>query len=277
VFGILAADVPRPPVRSFENTHLLVEAERRAFRDRNTQLGDPGFVPSRVSALLDPAYLKQQRSTIDPERATPSNTLALGETHEGSNTTNFSVVDSAGNAVDVTYTLNDSFGSAFVAGHSGVLLNDEMDDFTSKPGVPNMFGLVQGTANAIAPGKRPLSSMSPTVVVAPSGKVLFVTGAAGGPRIITTVLDTIRAVVDFGEDATTALSDPRVHMQWLPDVLYADPTAFDEATAARLRAAGYTLKLAPVGSVANAILVTTDGRRLPAHDPRRAGGAALWY
>ncbi|MBV8423696.1 MAG: gamma-glutamyltransferase [Candidatus Eremiobacteraeota bacterium] len=277
IFGMLAADVPRAPVRSFQNAHLLLEAERRAFRDRNTQLGDPAFVKSRVSALLDPTYLKQQRGTIDPERATPSNALALSDAHEGSNTTSFSVVDAAGNAVNVSYTLNDSFGSALVAGMSGVLLNDEMDDFTSKPGVPNIYGLVQGTANAIAPGKRPLSSMSPTVVVAPSGKALLVVGAAGGPRIISTVLDSIRAVVDFGEDATTALQDPRVHMQWLPDVVYADAAAFDDATAARLRSAGYTLKLAPVSSVANAILVTTDGRRLPAHDPRKPGGAALWY
>ncbi len=197
-------------------------------------------------------------------------------THEGSNTTNYSVVDAAGNAVDVTYTLNNSFGSDFVAGRTGVLLNDEMDDFTIKPGAPNMFGLVQG-ANAIAPGKRPLSSMSPSIVVNASGRLVFVGGAAGGPRIITTMLDAIRAVVDFHQDAVSAVAAPRLHMQWLPDIVYAQPDTFDPATLDRLRASGYTVKVGPSGSDANAIGIQANGVRMAAHDPERPTGAALAY
>jgi gamma-glutamyltranspeptidase/glutathione hydrolase len=231
--GILAADAPARPVRSFENTHLEVEAERRAFVDRNMQLGDPAFAPSQVSRLLEPAYLARQRATIASERATASADLRSGlPLHEGTNTTNYSVVDAAGNAVDVTYTINNWFGSGFVAGNTGVLLNDEMDDFTSKPGVPNMMRVVQGTANKIEPGKRPLSSMTPTMVVDAGGRIELVTGAAGGPRIITTVLDIVRAVVDFGEGAGTALVEPRMHMQWLPDAIYAERDTLDEATLA---------------------------------------------
>jgi gamma-glutamyltranspeptidase/glutathione hydrolase len=279
VLGILGDAPVTAPVRSFENVHREAEAERRAFADRNAELGDPAFVPSPVARLLDPAYLAKQRAGIDPERATPSNAVRGGSVaaHEGTNTTNFSVVDAAGNAVDVTYTLNDWFGSGFVAGDTGVLLNDEMDDFTSKPGTPNMFGLVQGAANAIAPGKRPLSSMSPSIVVDPKGNVVLVAGAAGGPRIITTTLDIIRAVVDFGEDAGSALAEPRTHMQWLPDTLFAETGAFDDATLARLRAAGYTVELGRAASAANAVAVRPDGTRVAAHDPRPRWGEALAF
>jgi gamma-glutamyltranspeptidase/glutathione hydrolase len=279
ILGIIGHDTPARPVRSFANTHLEVEAERRAFADRNTQLGDPAFIASPVARLLDPAYLARQRASIAPEAATASSTLHVGamSAHEGTNTTNYSVIDAAGNAVDVTYTLNNSFGSGFVAGSTGVMLNDEMDDFTSKPGVPNMFGLVQGRANAIAPGKRPLSSMSPSIVVDAAGRTELVAGAAGGPRIITTTLDTIRAIVDFGEDAGVALAAPRMHMQWLPDVLYAQPDTFDDATLARLRAAGYRVELGRAGSAANAVAVNADGVRLGAHDPRVPTGAALAF
>lgn len=278
IFGMLAAGRPAMPMRGFANVHVEIEAERRAFVDRNTALGDPAFVPAQTARLLAPARLARLRKTIEPERATPS--LALhggGVLHEGTNTTNYSVIDAAGNAVDVTYTLNNAFGSGFVAGRTGVILNDEMDDFTSKPGVPNLFGLVQGRANAIAPGKRPLSSMTPTIVVDAAGRTELVTGAAGGPRIITTTIDTIRGFVDYGEEINVALAAPRMHMQWLPDVLYAEPSAFDDATLERLRSAGYTVELQNFGSVANAVALRPDGTRLAAREPRRRTGAALAY
>ena len=277
--GIVSKDVPRLPVRGFTNTHLEVEAERRAFVDRNAQLGDPAFVPSKVARLLEPGYLARLRTTIEPERATASAKLRSGiALHEGTNTTNYSVVDAAGNAVDVTYTINNWFGSDFVAGRTGVLLNDEMDDFTSKPGVANMMRLVQGIANKIEPGKRPLSSMTPTIVVDAAGRTELVTGAAGGPRIITTVLDTVRAVVDFHQDASTALAAPRMHMQWMPDVIYAEPQTFDDATLDRLRASGYTVDTGrPIGTAANAIAIGAGGMRYAAHDPRNKTGVAAAF
>ncbi len=280
VLGILGDARPAGGPLAFENVHEKVEAERRAFADRNAELGDPAFVHSSVvPRLLDPAYLARLRAAIQPERATPSRDVRAGSVaiHEGHNTTNYSVIDAAGNVVDVTYTLNNTFGSGFVAGDTGVLLNDEMDDFTSKPGVANMFGLVQGAANAIAPGKRPLSSMTPTVVLDPSGNVLLVVGAAGGPRIITTVLDAILGVVDYGESPSAALAAPRIHMQWLPDVLYAETGAFDAATLARLRAAGYTVEFGRAHSAANAVARRANGDREGAHDPRVATGAALAF
>jgi gamma-glutamyltranspeptidase/glutathione hydrolase len=276
--GILANDRPAPPVRSFMNAHLEIEAERRAFLDRNTQLGDPAFVPSRATALLNASYLSRLRKSIATDRATTSSSLSPGiATHEGSNTTNYSVVDVAGNAVDVTYTLNNGFGSDFVAGSTGVLLNDEMDDFATKPGAPNMFGLVQGIANAIAPGKRPLSSMAPSVVVNGSGHPMLVVGAAGGPRIITTTLDAIRAVVDFHQDTVTALAAPRMHMQWLPDLVYAETATFDPTTLAQLSASGYTVKIGRSGTDANAVGILANGVRMGAHDPDSPTGAALAY
>jgi gamma-glutamyltranspeptidase/glutathione hydrolase len=279
VLGILGNAPPVPPVRSFENAHLELEAERLAFADRNTQLGDPEFVRSPAARLLDPAYLAKLRASIAPERATPSSDVRGGSVaaHEGTNTTNYSVIDAAGTAVDVTYTLNNSFGSGFVAGGTGVLLNDEMDDFTTKAGAPNMFGLVQGAANAIAPGKRPLSSMSPAIVVNGAGRVVLVAGAAGGPRIITATLDIVRGVVDFGEDLGTALAAPRAHMQWLPDEVFAEPDTFDAATLARLAAAGYAVQTGRAGSEANAVGIAADGTRVGAHDPRGLPGSAAAY
>jgi gamma-glutamyltranspeptidase/glutathione hydrolase len=278
VLGILGEAQPALPMRSFENVHLEVEAERRAFADRNNDLADPAFAKSPIAALLDPKYLARLRAEIAPERATPSSEVRGGVvSHEGTNTTNFSVVDAAGNAVDVTYTLNNSFGSGFVAGNTGVLLNDEMDDFTTKLGAPNMFGLVQGALNAIAPGKRPLSSMSPSIVVDHSGRVDLVAGAAGGPRIITTTLDIMRAVIDFNLDAGAALAAPRLHMQWLPDVVYAERDALDAPTLARLQRAGYTIETRRGLAIANAVVVQRDGTRVGAHDPRSDTGSAGAY
>jgi gamma-glutamyltranspeptidase / glutathione hydrolase len=262
-------------LRDATNAHLEIEAERRAFADRNTALGDPDFVHAPVAQLLNPAYLARQRASIAPTDATPSSEVPGFGGHEGHNTTNFSVVDAAGNAVDVTYTLNNGFGSGFVAAGTGVLLNDEMDDFTSKPGSPNMFGLVQGTANAIAPGKRPLSSMSPTIVLDANGSPVLIAGAEGGPRIITAVLDIVRGVIDFHEGVFGAVAQPRVHMQWLPDLVYAEPGAFAPDVLAKLRAMGYRFRFEGAGSGANAVAVAPDGTRTAAHDPRMPTGSAI--
>jgi gamma-glutamyltranspeptidase/glutathione hydrolase len=262
-------------LRDAANAHLEIEAERRAFADRNTALGDPDFVHAPVVQLLNPAYLARQRASITPTSATPSSEIPGFGGHEGHDTTNFSVVDAAGNAVDVTYTLNNGFGSGFVAAGTGVLLNDEMDDFTSKPGAPNMFGLVQGTANAIAPGKRPPSSMMPTIVLDANGNPVLIAGAEGGPRIITAVLDIVRGVIDFHESVSEAVAQPRVHMQWLPDLVYAEPGAFAPEVLAKLRAMGYRFKFEGAGSGANAVAVATDGTRTAAHDPRTPTGSAI--
>jgi gamma-glutamyltranspeptidase / glutathione hydrolase len=274
--GILG-DTPTGAMHSVADAHREIEAERRAFADRSSAMGDPDFVKPPVAQLLAPSYIAQQRASIQLNRATPSSAIKGMPIHEGTNTTNFSVVDAAGNAVDVTYTLNSTFGSGLVAGDTGILLNNEMDDFASAPGVPNQFGLVQGAANAIVPHKRPLSSMVPTIVVDPAGKVALVAGAAGGPRIITTTMDILRGVLDFGMDAGAAMNAPRLHQQWLPDVVYAEAGAFTDANAATLTGMGYTLKVAPMGSSANAIVVRPDGTRVAAHDDRRPTGAALAY
>jgi gamma-glutamyltranspeptidase/glutathione hydrolase len=279
ILGMLARDDPGSVPRNLTATHYELEAERRAFADRNTQLGDPAFVRSAVASLLAPAYLARERATIDPNRATPSRDVHGGgiASHEGANTTNYSVVDAAGNAVDVTYTINNLFGSGFVAGTTGVLLNDEMDDFTTRIGAPNLFGLIQGATNAIAPGKRPLSSMSPTIAVGPGGRAVLALGAAGGPRIITTTLDALRAVIDYGETPGQALASPRMHMQWLPDVVYAEPATFTAGTLAGLRRMGYNVRFGPAHSAANAVAIGRAGRREAAHDPRVRTGEARAY
>jgi gamma-glutamyltranspeptidase/glutathione hydrolase len=280
ILGMLSRDAPGPAPRNLVATHYELEAERRAFADRNTQLGDPAFVHSAVASLLAPEYLARQRATIAPNRATPSSEVRGGGivSHEGTNTTNYSVVDAAGNAVDVTYTINNLFGSGFVAGTTGVLLNDEMDDFTTRVGSPNLFGLIQGAANAITPGKRPLSSMSPTIAVGPGARTVLALGAAGGPRIITTTLDALRAVIDYGETPGQALAAPRMHMQWLPDLVYAEPKTFTPVTLAGLRRMGYDIRFGPADSAANAVEILRQPRRFAAaHDPRVTTGDALAY
>jgi gamma-glutamyltranspeptidase/glutathione hydrolase len=224
---------------SAAEVHVLVEALRRVYVDRNNKLGDPDFVANPVAELLDPAYAAKLRASIDPERATPSSTLGPAiPAHEGKSTTQYSVVDAAGNAVSVTYTLNDWFGAHRVAGGTGIVMNDEMDDFTSKPGSPNMFGLVQGAANAVAPGKTPLSSMSPTILLK-DGKVALVIGSPGGSRIITITLEAILNMVDHGMDVQEAINAPRIHHQWLPDVVGVEPFALSPDTRALLEQRGY--------------------------------------
>lgn len=266
-------------VGSFRNAvdaHLEIESERRAFADRSA-LGDPDFTQPPIAQLLSPEHLMSERASISASRATPSTQLKANVQNDGSNTTNYSVVDALGNVVDVTYTLNSLFGSGLVAGSTGIVLNDEMDDFAIAPGVPNQFGLVQGNANAIEPGKRPLSSMSPTIVTNASGRVVLVAGAAGGPRIITTVLDIVRNVVDFGSELGVAMDGPRVHEQWFPDVVFAEPAAFNDETLRALQAMGHRVEIGKAGSAANAIAVRSDGTLIAAHDDRRPTGDALAY
>ena len=200
--------------------HYVAETMRRYYADRNEYMGDPDFVKNPIAGLLDPTYILKRRSTIDPNRATPSDQVSPGHPKgsESTETTHFNVVDAEGNAVAVTYTLNGGFGSGVTAPGLGFLLNNEMDDFASKPGEPNMFGLVQGEANAIAPNKRPLSSMTPTILTR-DGKLFMVVGAPGGSRIITGVMQVILNVVDFGMNAQEAIDFPRFHHQWKPDKL----------------------------------------------------------
>ena len=203
---------------SADATHVLIEGLRRAFHDRNVQLGDPDFVHADVARLISPAYTDMLRAGIGLERATPS--LSLGgvtAAREGNNTTHYSIVDAAGNAVSVTYTLNDWFGAHVTAPGTGILMNDEMDDFSAKPGATNMYGLVEGANNAIAPGKRPLSSMTPTIVTR-DGKLALVIGTPGGSRIPTSVLQVMLNLIDHGMTLTEAVEAPRIHQQWLPDL-----------------------------------------------------------
>jgi gamma-glutamyltranspeptidase/glutathione hydrolase len=202
---------------SAQAAHYQIEAMRHAFVDRNSYLGDPDFVKNPLGRLLDKAYAAKVRAAINPAKPALSRDLKPGVApHEGSNTTHYSVVDNQGNAVSVTYTLNNLFGARVTAANTGILLNDEMDDFTVKLGAPNMYGLVQGRANAIAPGKRPLSSMSPTIV-SRGGKPVLVIGAAGGSRIITVVVHCIVNAIDYGMTIQEAIDAPRFHQQWLPE------------------------------------------------------------
>ena len=221
--------------------HLMTEAMRYAYMDRNAFLGDPAFVKNPVDRLLSDGHIKDIRAQIRPNRAGVSKALgASAGPGEKASTTHYSIVDRIGNAVSVTYTINDSFGAKVIAGATGFFLNDEMDDFTAKPGAPNYYGLVQGNANAIAPGKRPLSSMTPTIVLK-DDKPVLIAGAPGGARIITTVLEVIVNVIDHGLTLQEAVDAPRFHHQWLPDTLASEPLALSADTAAALARMGYHL------------------------------------
>jgi gamma-glutamyltranspeptidase / glutathione hydrolase len=233
---------------SSESVHLMTEAMRHAYRDRNTYLGDPAFVDNPISRLLSVRHVEAIRARIQPHRATPSTALGDDTADEKATTTHYSVVDHKGNAVSVTYTINDDFGAKVIAGDTGFFLNDEMDDFTAKPGAANLFGLVQGKANAIAPGKRPLSSMTPTIVLK-DGKPLLVVGTPGGSRIITTVLEIIVNVIDHGMTLQEAVDAPRIHHQWLPDTLAGEPFALSADTVKSLTHMGYhVVPLEPWGT-----------------------------
>ncbi|CAN7156439.1 gamma-glutamyltransferase [Mesorhizobium amorphae] len=272
---------------SAETVHAMVEAMRYAYVDRNSTLGDPDFVDNPVSKLLDKGYAKDIRDKIDPFRAGVSQDLMPKGFGESKETTHYSIIDKDGNAVAVTYTLNGLFGAGVVADGTGILLNNEMDDFTQKPGVPNLYGLVQGEANAIQPKKTPLSSMSPTVV-AKDGKPFMVIGSPGGSRIITITLEAIVNVVDHGMNIQEAIDAPRIHHQWLPDTVYVEPFGLSPDTEKLLAGMGYHLDLGDttwgqaagilVGGKSLAEIEKGGGARYNgAIDSRAASGEALGY
>ena len=253
-----------------EAIHLITEAERRVYADRAQHLGDEDFYPVPKEGLRDPNYIKQRMSNFNPSMATKSADISAGNPapRESEETTHLSVVDPEGNAVSVTTTLNGGMGSKVFVGGAGFLLNNEMDDFSIKPGVPNMFGLVGGVANAIEPGKRMLSSMTPTIV-ARNGKLFMVVGTPGGSTIITSVFQTILNVVDFNMGMQEAVEAPRFHHQWLPDMLQIENrAAFDSLTLSALERMGHSLRArGNIGRV-DAILVLPDGKLEGGADPR---------
>ena len=290
-------DMRRLGFHSAQAVHVMVEAMRHAYFDRNTYLGDPAFVDNPLSWLLSVRHADDIRSAIG-EGATPSRMLAPGVApHERAETTHYSVIDKSGNAVAVTYTLNGGFGAGVVAADSGFLLNDEMDDFTVKPGTPNLFGLVQGEANAIAPRKRPLSSMAPTIVLR-NGTPMLVFGSPGGARIITITLETALNVLDYGMAPEEAVRAPRLHHQWQPDEIFVEPQALSQETTTRLEGMGYHiteqhpwggLELIAVGPLptsgsaasasSKAAAPSENSTRLyyGVSDPRQPSGAAVGY
>ncbi|MBX8486642.1 gamma-glutamyltransferase [Pseudomonas cichorii] len=272
--------------RSAQGTHYQIEAMRHAYVDRNSYLGDPDFVKNPIAQLLDKSYAAKLRDAIEPQKAGDSNKIKPGVApHEGNNTTHYSIMDKWGNAVSVTYTLNNWFGAGVMASKTGIILNDEMDDFTTKVGVPNMFGLVQGEANAIAPGKTPLSSMSPTIVTK-DGKVVMVVGTPGGSRIITATWLTMLNVIDYGMNIQEAVDAPRFHQQWQPETTNLEEFAVSPDTRKILESWGHKFAGAqPLNHLA-AILVGApslegkpvgNNRFYGANDPRRNTGLSLGY
>jgi gamma-glutamyltranspeptidase/glutathione hydrolase len=262
---------------SVDSVHYLVEAERRAFADRNTYLGDPAFVHNPIDKLLSAAHAAKLRATIQPDKATPSSevTGSLGAP-EGQHTTHYSVVDKDGNAVAVTYTVNFLFGNKQIAGDTGFFLNDEMDDFTGKPGVANGAGLVQGVINQVEPGKRPLSSMTPTIVLR-NGKPFMLTGSPGSATIISSTLESFLNVVDFGMNMQQAVNAPRLHQQWYPDVVYVGQGLLTPTSRQTLEAMGYTFKPFSGGAVEAILINPRTGLLEGANDPRRPAGLAAGY
>ena len=258
---------------SSRTIHLMAEVMRHAFRDRAELMGDTDFVKVPTSQLILKSYASEFRKRFNPEKA--SDSLALPArvlpANEATETTHFSVVDKDGNAVANTYTLNGGYGSGVTIEGTGILMNNEMDDFTSKPGVPNAYGLIQGDANAIAHGKRPLSAMTPTFLLR-EGKLFLVIGSPGGPTIINTVLQVIVNVVDFGLTIQEAIDAPRVHHQWLPDELRMEIHGFSEDVTKALEARGHRLALHGfMGDAEGIMLEPTTGMRLGASDPRGDG------
>ncbi|MCZ7661165.1 MAG: gamma-glutamyltransferase [Xanthobacteraceae bacterium] len=256
--------------------HLMIEAMKPAYADRSEFLGDPAFLRVPVAGLTAKPYADALRAEISPDRARPAQEIKPGrpQAFESPNTTHYSVVDRFGNAVSNTTTLNFSYGVGLVAEGTGILLNNELDDFAAKPGVPNAYGLVGGEANAPGPGKRPLSSMTPTILFR-DGRVALVTGSPGGSRIITTVLQVITNVIDFRMDLAAAVAAPRIHHQWLPDRVAAERGLAPEIVQA-LEARGHTVVLGTNSGSANSILVAPDGL-VGAADPRHRGTLAAGH
>ena len=250
----------------------MIEAMKRAYADRAIYLGDPDFVKVPLKALVSKAYAANLRKGISRERATPSSEIRGGEhAFEGDNTTHFSVTDRFGNAVANTYTLNLGYGVGLIAEGTGVLLNNELDDFAAKPGAANAFGLVHGEANLPGPRRRPLSSMTPTIVLK-DGKPMLVTGSPGGSRIISTVLQVVTNVIDHGMSLESATSNPRMHHQWLPDEVSME-RGMPEAVIRALEARGHKVSQRAPGTPANSILLTRDGM-IGVADARTRGALA---
>lgn len=263
---------------SAQGVHDIVEAMRYGFYDRNNQLGDPDFVVNPIEHLLSKKYAKELQQKIQNFHAIP-----LDQRHESTipnesiNTTHYSVLDKLGNAVSVTYTLNSYFGAKVIAGNTGFFLNDEMDDFAIKPGARNQFGLVQGDKNAIQPGKRPLSSMAPTIITQ-GNQVVMILGSPGGPRIITATLQTILNVLDYKIDIQPAVNAPRFHYQWLPDVIDVEPNTFSANTKAKLTAMGYRFITRDRWGAVEAIYIDPKTKAISgANDNRRPAGKAIGY
>jgi gamma-glutamyltranspeptidase/glutathione hydrolase len=270
LLNILEGFETLPAFGTPQYVHLVAEAMRRAFIDRNRFLGDPDFVEMPLDRLLSKSYAASLRAQIDPQHATPTPQTSSGG--EPMHTTHYSIVDANGNAAAVTTTLNGGFGSAVTVTGAGFLLNNEMDDFTSAPGKPNMFGLVQGEANAIMPGKRMLSAMTPSVVLDPAGQLYMVLGTPGGPTIITTVAQVILNVVDHKMSLADAVAAPRFHHQALPDIIRSEGGGLSEATIWALEAMGHRVDRQGGSGTVAAIQKTADGW-VGVIDPRSAGGS----
>jgi len=282
-------DVRRMGWNSSKGLHLLTEVMRRAFADRAEYMGDTDFVNVPILRLIDKSYAAHLTSTINMERASKSAEIrgGLAATDEPSETTHFTIIDRAGNTVANTYTLNDDYGSGVTAVGTGVLLNNEMDDFTSKVGVPNEFGLIQSERNGIEPHKRPLSAMTPTFVLRKDKTLWFALGSPGGPRIINAVLQVIVNIIDFEMNLQQAIDAPRIHHQWLPDEIYYEPYGLSLDTEQALVSRGHRLTLRPayrgpteqafMGDVQGVMIEERSGARLGATDPRRSDGPAAGY
>ena len=258
--------------------HLYAEAWKRSYADRNHYLADPDFVDMPIDRMTSKAYARIRASTISETSATPSIEIGPGMEGpaEGENTTHYSIVDGAGNAVAVTTTINSWYGSKVTVTGAGFVLNNEMDDFAAKPGTANQFGLVQGENNAVAPGKRMLSAMTPTVVANPDGTLRMVTGTPGGGTIITTVFQTISNVLDYGMNVVDAVNAPRIHHQHLPDQIYFEPAGLAPESVAQLQAMGHTL-VERTGMSGDAQVIIVDGELLKAWSDPRRGGQAIGY
>ncbi|MGI8656111.1 MAG: gamma-glutamyltransferase [Pyrinomonadaceae bacterium] len=268
-------DLAKMNPSSSEKYHLLTEAMRRAFADRAEYMGDTDFVHVPIAGMIDKAYAARQRASIDANRASTSTEIRAGKPagYESEETTHFTIVDADGNAVSNTYTLNGGFGSGATAKGTGFLLNNEMDDFAAKPGVPNAYGLIQGERNAVAPRKRPLSAMTPTFVLRKDNTLWFAIGSPGGPTIIDTVLQTIINIVDHNMNIQQAIDAPRIHHQWLPDEIVYEPYGLSGDTARALLSRGHKLIEKPryMGDAQGIMIEEKTGVRLGASDPRNDG------